>query len=109
MSRRLGIDDESSEGEGSLRCSLTRKQLLQRTAVTAGAVAGSSLLPPWMSIAADAATTNRATAAAGVPYTHFKQFKPFNPNVPAGPPTGLPKAIASNFGAGSAYFIEFAN
>jgi ABC-type sugar transport system substrate-binding protein len=86
-----------------------RRSMLRRTAVTAGAVAGASLLPQWMSFTADAATTERPLAGNGVPYTHFKQFKPFNQHVPAGPPTHLPKVIASNFPAGSAYFIEYSN
>jgi ABC-type sugar transport system substrate-binding protein len=88
---------------------LSRREMLQRTALGAGALVGASLLPPWMSTVADAATTPRLTTGKGVPYTHFKQFKPFDTHVPKGPATGLPKAIASNFGAGSAYFIEFAD
>jgi ABC-type sugar transport system substrate-binding protein len=79
--------------------SLTRAEVLRRMTAATVAVAGASLLPPWLA-RADAA------GSSGVPYKHYSQFKPFNPKVPAGPPTGLPKVIATNFPAGSAFFTE---
>jgi ribose transport system substrate-binding protein len=39
--------------------------------------------------------------------TRFSDFKPFNPRIPRGPATGLPRRVATNFPAGSGYFIQF--
>ena len=97
--------------EGMLSGPMTRRQALGRATAAAMGVAGAALIPPWVA-AAEAGNRRlglHAAASGGVTSTHFKQFPPFNPHVPKGPATGLPKAIASNFGAGSAYFIGFSN
>jgi ribose transport system substrate-binding protein len=39
----------------------------------------------------------------------LSKYKKFVPNVASGGPTGLPKRVATNFPAGSAYFEQFAN
>jgi ribose transport system substrate-binding protein len=79
----------------------TRGQALGRLAsIAAGVAAGPSLFGAF---ASDALA---GVAAAGGYPTKFSQFKPFNPHVPAGPPTGLPKTVVTNIAAGSAYFIE---
>ena len=76
----------------------TRGQALGRMAsMTAGVAAAPTL---FGALASDA-----LAASAAVP-SKFSDFKPFNPNMPAGPATGLPKTIATNIAAGSAYFIE---
>src|SRR2546430_2551912 len=73
-------------------------QALGRLAsVTAGVAAAPAL---FGALASDA-----LGASSAVP-SKFSDFKPFNPHMPAGPPTGLPKTIAANIAAGSAYFIE---
>jgi ribose transport system substrate-binding protein len=86
---RLEGDEEERSG------GLTRAQALGRFAVLTAGVAAGPALGPWTS-----------TALAGGQPTKLSGFKPFNPHAPAGPPTGLPKRIAVNVGAGSAYFIE---
>src|SRR5580765_1708954 len=76
----------------------TRGQALGRMAsMTAGVAAAPTL---FGALASDA-----FGATSAVP-SKFSDFKPFNPNMPAGPATGLPKTIAANIAAGSAYFIE---
>ena len=110
MSEQNGRHDEQHPFERMLSGPMTRRQVLGRATAAAVGVAGAALVPQWVT-AADAATRRLgldAAASDGVTSTHFKQFPPFNPHVPKGPATGLPKAIASNFGAGSAYFIGFA-
>jgi ribose transport system substrate-binding protein len=90
---------EGTDGASPRR--YTRGQALGRLAsITAGVAAGPTVFGAFASEALAA-----GHAATGYP-TKFKQFKPFNPHVPAGPPTGLPKTIATNIAAGSAYFIE---
>jgi ribose transport system substrate-binding protein len=79
------------------RGGMTRRAALGRFAlVTAGAAAGPAVLG------------GRASAASSKQPTKFKDFKPFNPRVKPGPPTGLPKRVATNFPAGSQYFIDMA-
>ena len=79
----------------------TRSQALGRLAsMTAGVAAAPTLFGAF---ASDALAVRGAATAYP---KKFSDFKPFNPHVPAGPPTGLPKAFATNIAAGSAYFIE---
>src|SRR5882757_5996242 len=82
----------------------TRAQALRRLAsMTAGAAVAPTL---FGSLASDAF----AAQEVGTKFpTKFKDFKPFNPNLPAGPATGLPKVIATNIAAGSAYFIQLSD
>jgi len=68
--------------------------------MTAGVAAAPTL---FGALASDALAAREA--ATKFP-TKFSDFKPFNPHLPAGPPTGLPKSFATNIAAGSAYFIE---
>jgi len=93
---------DSPEGlaEESL-ANYTRAQALRRLAsMTAGVAAAPTFF---------GALTSDAFAAQDAFPTKFKQFKPFNPHLPAGPPTGLPKTFATNIAAGSAYFIQLSN
>jgi ribose transport system substrate-binding protein len=92
---------DSPEGPANEPARYTRGQALGRLAsMTAGVAAAPTL---FGALASDALAG--ANAATKFP-TKFSDFKPFNPNVPAGPPTGLPKTFATNIAAGSAYFIE---
>ena len=101
----MSTDADSPEGpEEESAAYYTRGQALGRLAsMTAGAAVAPSL---FGALASDAfAAEDLATKFP----TKFKQFKPFNPNLPAGPPTGLPKSFATNIAAGSAYFIQLSN
>jgi ribose transport system substrate-binding protein len=101
----MSTDPDSPEGpEEESAAHYTRGQALGRLAsMTAGAAVAPSL---FGALASDAfAAEDLATKFP----TKFKQFKPFNPNLPAGPPTGLPKSFATNIAAGSAYFIQLSN
>ena len=96
------MPDSQGSPEGPSPRRYTRGQALGRVAsVAAGVAAGPTL---FGALASDALGA-RDAAASGFP-TKFSQFKPFNPHVPPGPPTGLPKTIVTNIAAGSAYFIE---
>jgi len=95
------VPDTPEGPEGGPPALYTRGQALGRMAsITAGVVAGPTL---FGALASEALAAGHAASAFP---TKFSQFKPFNPHVPAGPPTGLPKVIATNIAAGSAYFIE---
>jgi ribose transport system substrate-binding protein len=82
----------------------TRGQAFRRLAsMTAGAAVAPTL---FGSLASDAF----AAQDVGTKFpTKFSDFKPFNPHLPAGPATGLPKVIATNIAAGSAYFIQLSD
>ncbi|MBV9098472.1 MAG: hypothetical protein JO079_10485, partial [Frankiaceae bacterium] len=98
----MSTTPNTSEGtEGASPRRYTRGQALGRLAsITAGVAAGPTAFGAFASEA--------FAATSGYP-TKFSQFKPFNPHLPAGPATGLPKTIATNIAAGSAYFIELSN
>src|SRR5215471_14058527 len=88
----MGSDTETSRG------GLTRRAALGRFALAGAGVA-----------AGPAALAGRAWASPAVQQpTKFKDFKPFNPHVKPGPATGLPTRVATNFPAGSQYFIDMA-
>src|SRR5436190_12737517 len=82
---------ESGRPEGRL----TRGQAIGRMATFA---AGATVAPALLA----------GPALGARQPTKFKDFKPFNPRVKPGPPTGLPKRVATNFPAGSQYFIDMA-
>src|SRR4029079_3272341 len=71
--------------------------------MTAGVAAAPTI---FGALASDAFAARGAATAFP---TKFSQFKPFNPHLPAGPPTGLPKTFATNIAAGSAYFIQLSD
>jgi ribose transport system substrate-binding protein len=101
----MPTDAENPEGPAEDSPALyTRGQALGRLAsMTAGVAAAPTI---FGALASDAFAAR--DAETGFP-TKFKQFKPFNPNLPAGPPTGLPKTFATNIAAGSAYFIQLSD
>jgi len=98
------VPDTPEGPEGTSPALYTRGQALGRLAsITAGVAVGPTLFGAFASEALAA-----GDGASGFP-TKFTQFKPFNPHLPAGPPTGLPKTFATNIAAGSAYFIQLSN
>jgi ribose transport system substrate-binding protein len=101
----MSTDADNPEGPAEDSPALyTRSQALGRLAsMTAGVAAAPTI---FGALASDAFAARDAETAFP---TKFKQFKPFNPNLPAGPPTGLPKTFATNIAAGSAYFIQLSN
>jgi ribose transport system substrate-binding protein len=101
----MSTDADNPEGPAEDSPALyTRGQALGRLAsMTAGVAAAPTI---FGALAADAFAARDAETAFP---TKFKQFKPFNPNLPAGPPTGLPKTFATNIAAGSAYFIQLSD
>jgi ribose transport system substrate-binding protein len=100
-----------SDGDG-----YTRRSALVRASVFAG---GLTVIPAVL--AACGSSDSGTTAAAGETTggevgafgsltangTTLSTFQPFNPNAPAGPASGLPTRIATNFPAGSEYFDNF--
>src|SRR5438270_13370595 len=83
---------EGTEGASPRR--YTRGQALGRLAsIGAGVAAGPAV---FGSLASEALAAG--DAASGYP-TKFKQLKPFNPHLPAGPATGLPKTLRTNIPA----------
>jgi ribose transport system substrate-binding protein len=101
----MSTDADNPEGPAEESPALyTRSQALGRLAsMTAGVAAAPTI---FGALASDAFAARDAATAFP---TKFKQFKPFNPNLPAGPPTGLPKTFATNIAAGSAYFIQLSD
>ncbi len=67
---------------------ISRREALQWSALTAGALAAPALLSACGSTSSDGG----AATAASTP--DAASLKPFDPNVPAGSPSGLPKLIA---------------
>jgi ABC-type sugar transport system substrate-binding protein len=93
---------EGTEGESQI----TRRTFLQGGLAVAGSMAvAPSVLRSHSGFRLPMATPGKAQPTP----TTLSSYKPFNPHVPAGPPTGLPKRIATNFPSGSAYFQQFAD
>jgi ribose transport system substrate-binding protein len=105
---------------------ISRRVVLQRAGLlTGGLFLGSAFLSACSSSSSSAASTSgsaagsaaasataapSAAASFGPPIegsADLASYKAFDPSVPAGGPTGLPKRVATNFPAGSAYFQDF--
>jgi ABC-type sugar transport system substrate-binding protein len=109
--------DEPDPADGSR--GLARRELIQRGLLLAGGVVvGPSLVSACSSAGsgtstASASGTSTASASGTITpratSTSLSAYQKFNPNVPGGPVTSLPKRVATNFPAGSAYFQEAQN
>jgi ABC-type sugar transport system substrate-binding protein len=98
---------------------LPRRELLQRGLLLGGgAVLAPSLIAACSSSSSSSASSSGSATATGSASAHItpqptstalSAYQKFNPNVPGGPPTSLPKKVATNFPAGSAYFQEAQN
>jgi ABC-type sugar transport system substrate-binding protein len=99
-------DNGRDETNETLPGRITRRAVLQRGLVAAGsfAVAPAVLRLPSV-LRSSVATPGHATATS----TQLSKYAPFNPHVAPGAATGLPKRVATNFPAGSAYFQQFAD
>ncbi|MCW2980293.1 MAG: hypothetical protein JWO14_2020 [Solirubrobacterales bacterium] len=98
----------------------TRRTMLVRASVVAG---GLTVIPTVLAACGGSSTTASSTGGGttsgggggGVGSfgtlttnkTTLSSFKPFDPGVAAGPETGLPQHIATNFPAGSEYFNNY--
>lgn len=89
---------EDGDDQQGLPEELTRAQALTRLA---SATAGIAAAPAIFGSLA-------GTAFAAPQPKKLSGFKPFNPNLPAGPPTRLPKLVVTNSAEGSEYFIQLA-
>jgi erythritol transport system substrate-binding protein len=100
---------------------ISRRVVLQRAGLlTGGLFLGSAFLSACGSSSTAASSSGSAAASASAAAPSAAAFGPpisgsadlasyqaFDPGVAAGPPTGLPKRVATNFPAGSAYFQDF--
>jgi ABC-type sugar transport system substrate-binding protein len=96
-------EGDSAEHAGN---SISRRTVLRQGFVAAGSLA---FVP---SLLRHTDLFSPQTAKSGTPVATSLQlsaYKRYNPQVPAGPATGLPKRVATNFPAGSAYFQQFAD
>src|SRR3954447_13417105 len=91
----MATPTDDLDESGALSGRMTRGQAIGRMATIA---AGAAVAPALL-----------ASPALGAKQpTKFKDLKPFNRRVKPGPPTGLPRRVATNFPAGSQYFIDMA-
>jgi ribose transport system substrate-binding protein len=81
--------------------------LLRGAAALTGGLALAPVLSACSSSSSGAASKGIKVFTPPASSTKLSDYQKFNPNVPAGPATGLPKRIATNFPAGSAYFQDF--
>jgi ribose transport system substrate-binding protein len=118
MSNRYGRRMQPGTEAGD--ADLTRRSLLARAGALAGVAAipgvlaacGSSSSGSSQSSSSSSSSSSNSSGSAQPAAltkngTTRSSFKPYDPSVPAGPPTGLPKKVATNFPAGSAYFDDF--
>ena len=113
MSNRYGRRMQPGTEAGD--ADLTRRSLLAR----AGALAGVAAIPGVLaacgsSSSGSSSSSSSASSSSGSAQraaltkngTTRSSFKPYDPSVPAGPPTGLPKKVATNFPL-AGYFDDF--
>jgi ribose transport system substrate-binding protein len=91
------------------RIGVTRRQALGGAAAVAVGIGTTLLTSRGGAVLASATTEPNgegATTGEGSDLSKFSDFEPFDPNVPPGPDTGLPRVVATNHPADSQYFIE---
>jgi ribose transport system substrate-binding protein len=98
---------------------VTRREALGRFALAGAGTAGTSALLAACGSSSSSSSSSASSSSSGSATTSaaaksgggnraktFAEFPPYNPHLAPGPATGLPKRVATNFPADSAYFIE---
>src|SRR6476469_3860 len=116
MSMSHSGGQRSNDGAHAGETDITRRSAIRR----AGRVASGLAVFPGLPAACGSDDKASSTGAGGTSSTAATEpapltkngttrasFKPYDKNVPPGPATPLPKKVATNFPAGSAYFDDF--